>query len=163
MDRWNWPLGAGVGGSRSYRAALTPPAHPKQYRGCHLTLRPSFVTILHDSFGGGSRGQNTTMACPYNVSSRDEQRSGFVTNCCSCDSIDGLVLHGKILYVGLWTGRAEGRCVISGLGRVVLKTGALLGYYAASSCNYRRFGTTCRSYLKGSHWRWDRHFVPKRR
>ena len=97
-----WVRGVGWGGgSRSYRAALTPPAHPKQYRGCHLTLRPSFVTILHDSFGGGSRGQTTTMACPYNVSSRDEQRRRFVTNCSNCDSVDGLVLQGKILYVGL--------------------------------------------------------------
>ena len=126
--------GGGGGGSRSYRVALTPPAHPKQYRGCHLTLRPSFVTILHDSFRGGSRGQNTTMACPYSVSSRDEQERGLVKNCCNCDSVDGLVLQGKILCVGLWTVR--GRWVISGLCREVPENWALLGYYAASSGNY---------------------------
>ena len=41
-------------------------------------------------------------------------------------------------------------CVITGFRHKVDENCTLLGYYAASGGNYRRFGTTCRSLLQRS-------------
>jgi len=59
------------------------------------------------------------MAGPYNVASRDEQRSGFVTNRSTCDSFDGLALD---FVCGFTKGEGEGGAWFQAWAEKYLKT-----------------------------------------
>ena len=156
MDRWNWPLGAGGWGWSGGADHTVPPWHHPHTQNntravishCVRHLSPSCTTASVE----GAGGQNTTMACPYNVSSRDEQRSGFVTNRCGLRQCWRGSVTREDLVCGFTNGEGGG-CVISGVVREVPENCVLLGHYAASSDSYRCFEATYRSQLRGSHWR----------